>query len=122
MKPTITKEQAHAIELMHNFGHKDDWILCAHAVFLSGHAPRWYDGQVFDDTDLLTLAAALVNGYEVEATPEERVREYYEAVRNLREERYLAGDTEGKRFHAGALVGICTTLNIFGIKIEGVNV
>ncbi|WP_253294939.1 hypothetical protein [Bacillus atrophaeus] len=73
------------------------------------------------DLGIITLAASLINGYEVEKTPEEKVREYFEGVRNSRDERYLAGDIEGKRFHAGALVGICNTLGLLGIKIEGVN-
>lgn len=69
----------------------------------------------------MTLAAALVNGYEVEKTPEEKLREYFEETKRTRDERHLAGDTEGKRFHGGALVGICNTLELLGIKIEGVN-
>ncbi|WP_440615156.1 hypothetical protein [Bacillus subtilis] len=116
MKPTITKEQAEVIQIFMDGDKEKSDLLRIHAK------DRWIEEfSCLNELDIMTLAAALVNGYEVEKTPEEKLREYYEAVQNLREERYLAGDTEGKRFHAGALVGICTTLGIFGIKIEGVN-
>ncbi|MEC1690296.1 hypothetical protein P9E05_01990 [Bacillus mojavensis] len=122
MKPTITKEQAEAIEVLRSTHDlSDEWFLLEYADVHFGSGPEIPEFGPIASMDIMTLAAALVNGYEVEKTPEEKVREYYEAVQNLREERYLAGDTEGKRFHAGALVGICTTLGIFGIKIEGVN-
>ncbi|MFL6977082.1 hypothetical protein R7M47_05405 [Bacillus inaquosorum] len=120
MKPTITKEQAEAIEsCAMNCGdtYKER--------FIRGHADDSGDwsGEYasLNDLDLLTLAAALVNGYEVEKTPEEKVREYYEGIKRTRDEKYLAGGIEGKRFHDGALVGICIALDYFGIKIEGVN-
>ncbi|MCC8352557.1 hypothetical protein [Bacillus sp. AF23] len=116
MKPTITKQQADVLLRLYSEEWTRDDILSYHLTVDWGKSC-----SALNDLDIMTLAAALVNGYEVEKTPEEKVREYYEAVRNLREERYLAGDTEGKRFHAGALVGIHTTLGIFGIKIEGVN-
>lgn len=122
MKPTITKEQAGAIEYLRNTCEfSDEWFLFKYTNVYFGNEPNHAEFGPIANMDIMTLAAVLVNGYEVEKTPEEKVREYYEAVRNLWEERYLAGDTEGKRFHAGALVGICTTLGIFGIKIEGVN-
>ncbi|MED5047600.1 hypothetical protein P9738_13160 [Bacillus siamensis] len=118
MKPTLTMEQAEAIKLMYNFGHDDDWILRAHAEFLSGHAPRWYDGHTFDDMDVTTLAAALINGYEVEATPEGRVREYYADL----QEKERAAQSRGVIFSLECeREGVINTLNLLGIKIEGVN-
>ncbi|WP_459198760.1 hypothetical protein [Bacillus subtilis] len=119
MKPTITKEQADAIEFwLKEYGTDKGRFIEAHAND-SGDWSGTY--APLNDLDIMTLAAALVNGYEVEKMPEERVRQYYEGVRNSRDESYLAGDIEGKRFHAGALVGICNTLGLLGIKIEGVN-
>ncbi|MGI1816283.1 hypothetical protein OEJ84_17375 [Bacillus subtilis] len=71
--------------------------------------------------DLIGENERLKSENEVEKTPEEKLREYFEETKRTRDERHLAGDTEGKRFHGGALVGICNTLELLGIKIEGVN-
>ncbi|ASB64746.1 hypothetical protein ACWGRE_07365 [Bacillus velezensis] len=118
MKPTITKEQAEVIESARGFGHEDDWILRSHADFLSGHAPRWYDGHTFDDMDVTTLAAALINGYEIEGTPEDRVREYYDEL----QEKQRTAQSRGVTFSLECeREGVINTLNLLGIKIEGVN-
>lgn len=131
MKPTITKEQTEAIEkcinVYEHLGLTRGPVLYSrfildHSDVLDGKTGPWIDEfACLNNLTLEYLAAALVNGYETEKTPEEKVREYFEGVRNSRDERYLAGDIEGKRFHAGALVGICNTLGLLGIKIEGVN-
>ncbi len=64
--------------------------------------------------DLHELMKALVNGYEVEKTPEEKVREYY--LDSTDSEVYSRAFT----FHYDD--AIRTTLDLLGIKIEGVNV
>jgi hypothetical protein len=56
------------------------------------------------------LMEALICGYEIEQTPEDRLREYYESVRGQ-------GDYGGITCEA-----IETTLGILGIKISGVYV
>ena len=67
------------------------------------------------------LMNALVNGYEVEKTPEEKVREYYESIerwaKRMRERAGHAGESNALY----ELTGIETTLNKLGITIEGVN-
>ncbi|MFC8958253.1 hypothetical protein ACFTXL_01020 [Bacillus subtilis] len=116
MKPTITKEQADVIQIFMDGEKEKSDLLRIHAK------NRWIEEfSCLNDLDIMTLAAALVNGYEVEKTPEEKLREYFEETKRTRDERHLAGDIEGKRFHGGALVGICNTLERLGIKIEGVN-
>jgi hypothetical protein len=64
--------------------------------------------QQFSDDYLDVLVRAIVIGYTVEQSPEEKVREYYEmyAHRGL-DGHYRAAITQ--------------TLDILGIKIEGVN-
>lgn len=64
------------------------------------------------------LLKALVNGYEVEQTPEDSLREYFETAERSRrifrkEFEYTAADA---RYDA-----IITTLNKLGITIEGIN-
>lgn len=62
------------------------------------------------DDNKLTIAKALVIGYEVEQTPEDKVRNYYDECSRSADE-----GIRNERF------GIRNTLNILGIKIEGVN-
>lgn len=80
-KPEITKKQAEAIEQVRRWGHGDSWILINHADVLSGRVSTWGCSVcALDKMDMLTLAAALINGYEVEKTPEEKVREYFKEL------------------------------------------
>lgn len=113
MKPTITKEQAKELEAYRRSGDLDIQIL--------GAACDEVLGGKLAKLDLLTLAAALINGYEVEATPEEKVREYFEATKTRRREKRDAGDIEDQRYNSGKIDGVINTLNLLGIKIEGVN-
>ncbi|KXZ22435.1 hypothetical protein P4T89_12485 [Bacillus nakamurai] len=118
MKPTITKEQAEALEEL-RLRLSDEGILLSY----TNDSLRVGDNKsgCLYNLDLLTLSAALINGYETEATPEEKLREYYDGIKRSRDERHLAGDIEGKRHNVGVLTGISNTLYILGIKIEGVN-
>jgi hypothetical protein len=58
------------------------------------------------------LMEALICGYEVEKSPEEQVREYYETHCRFK---------TLTPHQAGIAVGICATLKRLGITIEGVN-
>lgn len=99
IKPVITKEQAEALDLMRKANY-DKYILMAACDGILG-------GEL-EDLDIMTLAAALINGYEVEKTPEEKVREYYESH---------GGSPSAEERKAA----IRETLYKLGIKIEGVN-
>lgn len=115
MKPTITKEQAEELETMRtSFPGGDEYILAAACDNVLG-------GKLAK-LDIMTLAAALVNGYEVEKTPEEKVREYFEKTKRTRDKRHSEGDRGGRQFHNGVLDGIISTISILGIHIEEVNV
>lgn len=62
------------------------------------------------------LIKALVNGYEIEETPEDKVREMYEAHFDDGERSpYDTGYNEGVQF------GVKQTLDILNIKISGVS-
>ncbi|TYS25139.1 hypothetical protein FZC71_00910 [Bacillus subtilis] len=118
MKPTITKEQAEAIEYWTNEYGSDTYkerLIKAHV----DDSVRWGDMYApLNDLDLLTLAAALVNGYEVEKTPEEKVREYFEG---LHRDEYLTRSRDEAHGLECEITGVENTLNLLGIKIEGVN-
>jgi DNA integrity scanning protein DisA with diadenylate cyclase activity len=61
------------------------------------------------------LMEALICGYEVEKTPEDLVRQYYERVTGVNEFPINVDYLEGQRF------AIVQTLDLLGIKIAGVN-
>jgi DNA integrity scanning protein DisA with diadenylate cyclase activity len=63
------------------------------------------------DNDLDELMEALICGYEVEVTPEEKVLAFYKDRRN---------SSEGSSYHYQA-DGVIYTLDLLGIKIAGVN-
>lgn len=64
-----------------------------------------------------TLLQAVVNGYEIEATPEDRLREYYQGQLSAN---VLATATE-YHVYIGKRSGVRKTLDILGITVEGVN-
>jgi Protein of unknown function (DUF1642) len=63
------------------------------------------------------LMSALVNGYEIEKSPEDKVREYYE----FWSERARDRDYETRTEAIEKLNGMMFALNAYGIKIPGVN-
>jgi hypothetical protein len=110
--PTIPREVADAIEAARRQGvcngtiidvRNDDFTLAE----VSGAVLRLIP---FD-----TLMSALVNGYVVEKSAEELVREAYD---NIRKE-YV--DRPHSWYYDGRADGIIFTLHTLGIKIEGVN-
>jgi hypothetical protein len=68
--------------------------------------------------DFDSLLQALVNGYEVELTPEDRVRRMFDEA--CREERY-GRDKAYASWWGGRRMTIIDTLNALGINIIGVN-
>ncbi|MEC1584417.1 hypothetical protein P9D80_03440 [Bacillus spizizenii] len=113
MKPTITKEQADA--LLHLYS--AEWTK---SDILEYHATGEWQERCYslNDLEILTLAAALVNGYEVEKTSEEKVREYHQSL-VCDMDRALSYEDEGNC--RSAIEAVEETLNLLGIKIEGVN-
>ncbi|MDE1404557.1 hypothetical protein CHCC16736_3521 [Bacillus licheniformis] len=104
-RPVITKEQAEAIQFLRSGGNDwtDDDILEHHVT------SKWFNEYApLNNLYTIVLAAALINGYEVEKTPEEKVREYYESH---------GGSPSAEERKAA----IRETLYKLGIKIEGVN-
>ncbi len=113
MKPEITKEQAEAIEFLRE--HYDDRrILELYDEDGIGHMHQMYGhdcGSLYD-LELIELAAALINGYEIGKSPEETLQEYYvEALHTARDEATGHDIQDAIRY----------TLETLGIKIEGVN-
>lgn len=60
--------------------------------------------------------SALVNGYEVEETPEDKVKNYFKSIAiSHSDDQYVVG------FNLGARKAIIETLNLLNIKIDGIN-
>lgn len=112
MKPEITKEQAGAITYLRGLGRDDEYILSKRGVYVRRCA-------VLNDLSRVSLAAALINGYEIVMTPEEKVRAYYEY--NYAEHEKSKPFSDEDYYTAGVSNGIRQTLDHLGIKIEGVN-
>lgn len=68
------------------------------------------------------LMQALVNGYTVVKTPKELVRDYYDRCEESRRHYFSAGNREASQFYAGQEIGVSITLDILGIKLEGVSI
>ncbi|MGG2979471.1 DUF1642 domain-containing protein [Bacillus licheniformis] len=115
-KPVITKEQAEAIQFLMSGG--NDWTeddILEHHV-----ANRWFNEYApLNNLDIMTFAAALINGYEVKKTPEEKVREYY--ATNYQRHKQSMPHSKDDIFTSGVAEGVRNTLDCLGIKIEGVN-
>lgn len=117
-KPEITKEQAEAIEFLRNYytnGQILDQFIMNGIGNILGH-----DCGSLSDLEPIELASALINGYEIVMTPEEKIRDYYESNYVKHEKsKPFSGEVH---YTTGVSQGIKRTLEHLGIKIEGVNV
>lgn len=119
MKVTVSKEVAEAIEyLRNNIGYNFSDFM---KVKTQGGWTTTIESMSLNDVPIETLAKALIDGYEIEMSPEEKVREYYD---RCRENARIADNNErydqAEYLNAQAL-GTSITLDILGIKIEGIN-
>lgn len=118
-KVTIPKEVAGAIEELRTNVESDIDLIAS--ISERKIAPQikisnWLNVNDWAERESLLLSA-LVNGYEVEKTPEDRVRELYD------EQVALEKETQGRdeSYHFGKQRGIIATLRLLDMKIEGVN-
>lgn len=65
--------------------------------------------------------SALVNGYQVEKSPEDNVRDYFMRLKELEKQAYEAADHETESEFLSEQTGAIMVLNQLGIQIEGVN-
>jgi hypothetical protein len=117
-KPLLTKEQAKAMEAIKEKIAEGKTITFSSHTTVIRHKLKgesFFDerrgANSLSDDDFI---AALYIGWEVEKTPEEKVREYYERVKPGSHHCELQpGDYK--------ISAIKHTLNLLGLKIEGVN-
>lgn len=115
-KVKLTKKQAEALEQL-----RSEWS--KGAIIRTHVESSWTISKYrpLNELSIEELAKALINGYEVEQTPEEKLREYYELSNFLRYDKEDLVPTVRQRM-IGEQMGVRKTLNILGIKVEGINV
>lgn len=123
-KVTLPRDVAEAIEYFREKGHTDAYIVSRSVVGgVGGHEISLVN---FDKDALMS---ALVNSCTIEQTPEEKVREYFGNAKNEYTHltpHYDADECDIEiamryKYSLGKAVAIKKTLDLLGIKIEGVN-
>jgi hypothetical protein len=120
---TLPREVAEAIETLKQQGYTEYGI-----ITLADDRPYCISEEkvIFDylhqnfAENSVKLMSALVNGYEIEKSPEEKVREYYNKSRETLGF-YMNDATYNEGYYDGVLDGIKTTLDLLEIKVPGVN-
>lgn len=110
-KVTIPKDIAADIEAIRSKGpYADRYLLSLAFKFTFGEEGRTLHDYASENYD--TYVNAIVNGYTVEQSPEEKLRERYDHIRNAgRKDEYADGKADG----------FLETLNTLGLSIEGIN-
>ncbi|SDJ62120.1 DUF1642 domain-containing protein [Paenibacillus naphthalenovorans] len=103
-KVKLPREVAEAIERFRNIGCDNASIIY---TFASGEDKNNIDFANYAADNFDTLLQALVNGYEVEQTPEEIIKHLYDNMFSPNQDAYRNG--------------MIDTLNALNIKIKGVN-
>jgi hypothetical protein len=129
-KVTLPREVAEAIAGLRRLGNSTERIVKAANGELQGKNSRvlfHFAIEAEENYDL--ILSALVNGFIAEKSPEEleaerhgKVRCLYESSGMKRELRRLASDLVPMTYYDGVINGIDRTLDLLGIKIEGVDV
>lgn len=128
-KVTLTKEVAEAIESIKSVPNRQAYNI--HVIFGNalntpespyGTIRRWIGRNDNEGVDgIPCYFQALVNGYTVEKTPEDKVREYYDRCREKRDQAEMDDRSFAAEHLDGQAIGASITLDILGIKISGVN-
>lgn len=117
MKVKLPKEVAKAVEHVKESQSDREQIIkfhCSDFVWTGLCEP-------LNHTKLDTLIRALYIGYEVEETPEEKVRELYENAKIAEKKCRERADGMEVNFYQGKMEGMKQTLDAYGYKIKGVN-
>jgi hypothetical protein len=111
-KVKITREQADEIVYQLQLHNNIEIVKMWRGVMLSNWADREGLAKCANDMPEDTLIRALYIGYEVEETPEDKVKQLY--FKLLRTD-------ENDQYSTGMIAGMKQTLEALRIKIEGVN-
>jgi hypothetical protein len=109
-KVILTKEQAEALESAKSIQIEEGYDL-SNIVAWKVNDLFSHDEEALNQLELDTLIKALYVGYEVEKSPEEKVRDYYHSII----------ETNTTPIMNIKIATIEKTLDLLGIKIKGVN-
>lgn len=109
-KVTVPKDVAKTIEALREYGYSNARIVYE---MEKGGLLQEPLGSYFNESPRTTdyLLSALINGYEVEKSPEEKLREYYANLRKSRTGSICDYQSDA----------VVETLNLLGIKVGGIN-
>jgi hypothetical protein len=115
---TLPREVAEAIEDLRNKGWRNTYLMrIPFTSSVSGTSSDIIRQYAVDNLE--TYMSALVNGYEIEKSPEDKVREYYEEMREVFKS--TIDGSYDEEYLRGIMHGVVKTLNLLGIKVPGVN-
>lgn len=132
-KVTLPRDVAEAIEKLREYGWEQANLLNA-GEFINIDRPtlaeiggehigfpiaEWLSNDFH--ANYPNYVSALVNGYTIEQSPEEKLREYYDNLVNRANEIIAEGRAVGAILPSAERVGIERTLDMLGIQIEGIN-
>ena len=114
-KVKVSSEMAKAIE-----GALDEFSSDPNQV-LENHRYDWiFDCEPLNSLNHLQLAEVLLNGYEVEQTPQEKIKAYYDNCERILGE-FKDGCLLTNADYKGRREGVLATLSLLNIKVQGVN-
>ena len=111
-KVVVPKEVAEAIESAKSIRSEEVIVNMSIAKSFVG------EQAILNSVNPYTIVKMLLNGYEVEKSPEEKVREYYGRKRQRRNGLLCGIEREHLEV---SMHTVQETLDLLGIKIEGVN-
>ena len=117
-KVKVSRELAKAIEIV-TTKHDESYLLWLHRQIQrtgSGWETGYPGCDSLDGISTIKFAEILINGYEVEETPEEKILKTYQSKNDGR----LQSD-DMKWINDAYTNGIVFTLEMLGIKIKGIN-
>lgn len=123
-KPTLPRDVAEAIEKLKerlNMGELE--LLNIEVIrdrFKCGNDPLYGAILKYHDANRLDYIRAIINGYTIEQSQGEKLREYYTELESI-SNNCTFGDALGISYR-GQKVGIEKALSILGIQIEGINI
>lgn len=116
--PVIPKEVAEAIEASRELDLSYIEKMARRNV---GCFVTIFDWLSRNDDNYDKYFTAVIHGYTIEKSPEEKVREYYMILGKWANEHHADADHESEMMCISEMSGVAKTLNLLGITIEGVN-
>jgi hypothetical protein len=117
-KVVLTKEQAGALESAKRTQRDNGYDLSEISAWKAKEELFAGDEEPLNHISLETLNIALYLGYEVEPSPEDKLAKIYKEAQFFYK-KHIANSSGS--YHAGQLEGIQIALDLFNIRVKGVN-